>query len=247
LDLTLRDRGAAVLLGLNGAGKSITLKAISGLVPIWKGSIRLAGVEVRDMEAEDRVRCGIGHVLQHRAVFPHLSVDDNLRLGGAMIRNRKRFRDNAERVFSIYPVLAERRRDRAGSLSGGQQSLLAVGRALMAGPRVLLVDEPSAGLSPRMVNEVGETLNVVRRSGTPLLVVEQNVGFALSLADDVYVLERGRVVYARAAKSLDRNRVAALLGIGDLLGGRRAGERREKERATRSPIHEGKAGAKERF
>jgi branched-chain amino acid transport system ATP-binding protein len=218
----LKAGRTGVLLGLNGAGKSVTLKTISGLQPTWRGSVKLGDRELAKMECEDRIRAGLAHVLQSKAVFPALSVDENLRLGGAMVRDKQRFRANADRVFSIYPILADRRSQLAGSLSGGEQAMLAVGRALMSDPRVLLVDEPSAGLSPVMVEQLGGTLVKVRESGTSLLLVEQNVGFALELADDVFVLEKGRVVYHHEAKALDRKRVASLHGIGELLGTRRS-------------------------
>jgi branched-chain amino acid transport system ATP-binding protein len=218
-----------VLLGLNGAGKSVTLKTISGLQPAWRGSVQLEGRELIGLDPEDRVRGGLGHVLQAKSVFPELSVAENLRLGGAILHDKTRFKANLARVHDIYPRLAERSRQLAGSLSGGERAMLAVARALMADPRVLLIDEPSAGLSPRMVEQLGVTLRKVREGGTGLLMVEQNVGFGLELADDVFVLEKGRVVYQDTADALDQARVATLLGIGQLLGatnGRKPARRR---------------------
>lgn len=216
---TLRPGRTAVLLGLNGAGKSVTLKTISGLQPAWSGSVKLEGKELVSLEAEDRIRAGLGHVLQSKAVFPALTVEENLRLGGAMVKDKVKRQSNRERVFEIYPLLEQRRTQLAGSLSGGEQAMLAVARALMNDPKLLLVDEPTAGLSPLMVGQLGETLHRVREQGTSLLMVEQNVGFGLELADDVFVLEKGRVIYEREAKALDHKRVASLLGIGELLGG----------------------------
>jgi len=232
VDFELAEGRTAALLGLNGAGKSVTLKTISGLQPAWKGSVKLAGRELVRLEAEDRIRAGLAHVLQSKAVFPALSVDENLRLGGAMVKDKQRFAANRERVMEIYPILGDRRSQLAGSLSGGEQAMLAVGRALMSDPRVLLVDEPSAGLSPLMVSQLGATLVKVRESGTSLLLVEQNVGYALELADDVFVLEKGRVVYHHEAKHLDEKRVASLLGIGELLGSAR---NRRTTRPKRKP------------
>ncbi|MHB8463879.1 MAG: ABC transporter ATP-binding protein [Acidimicrobiales bacterium] len=228
VDLRLESGGSAVLLGLNGAGKSVTLKTISGLVESWGGSVRLSGAEILGLECEDRIRAGLGHVLQSKAVFPYLSVAENLRLGGAVVRDKRRYRDNIDRVHTIYPLLAERAAQAAGSLSGGQQAMLAVARSLMADPRLLLVDEPSAGLSPLMVGQLAETLGEVRRTGTALLLVEQNVGFGLELADEAWVLEKGRVVYHGATADLDRHRIAGLLGIGELLAP-------EEARTTRRP------------
>ena len=218
LDLQAEEGRATLLLGLNGAGKSVALKTISGLQPAWAGSIRFSDRELVGLEAEDRIRGGIGHVLQSKAVFSQLTVAENLRLGAARVRDRRRAAENLARVHAIYPRLQERASQRAGSLSGGEQAMLAVGRALMAGPRLLLVDEPSAGLSPVMVEALGQTLDEIRRTGTTLLLVEQNVGFGLELADHVYVLEKGRVVYRGDAGDLDLARVSALLGIGELLG-----------------------------
>src|SRR5256885_3584887 len=183
--LSLDGSTTGVLLGLNGAGKSVTLKTISGLQPAWSGSIRLDGRELTGLEAEDRIRGGLGHVLQSKAVFPHLSVTENLRLGGAILRPRGQWRSRLDRVFTLYPRLAGRASQAAGTLSGGEQAMLAVGRALMPEPKLLLIDEPSAGLSPKMVEQLGDTLRQVRGSGTAMLMVEQNVGFGLELADEV--------------------------------------------------------------
>ncbi|HZQ85102.1 MAG TPA: ABC transporter ATP-binding protein [Acidimicrobiales bacterium] len=232
VELTLARGRAAVLLGLNGAGKSVTLKTISGLQPAWAGSVDFDGRELAGLEPEDRIRAGLGHVLQTKSVFPDLSVAENLRLGGAILRNKQRFAENLARVHDIYPLLSDRRSQLAGSMSGGERAMLAVARALMADPRLLLIDEPSAGLSPKMVEQLGGTLRKVRESGTGLLMVEQNVGFGLDLADDVFVMEKGRVVYRDTAENLDRSRVATLLGIGDLLGAA-AGKARPRTRAAR--------------
>lgn len=235
IDLTLAPGTSGVLLGLNGAGKSVTLKTISGLVEAWEGSIRLAGVELSGLETEDRVRAGVGHVLQTKAVFPELSVAENLRLGGAVVgrrrrrpavagRARRRWSEHLDSVYSLYPRLADRAGQLAGRLSGGEQAMLAVGRALMAQPTLLLVDEPSAGLSPRMVSELVGTLRQVRTGGTALLVVEQNVGFALELASRGYVLARGRLAMEGTVDDLrnDPSIFDAYLG-GEQPGGRQAG------------------------
>jgi branched-chain amino acid transport system ATP-binding protein len=248
VDLTLVSGRAAVLLGLNGAGKSVTLKTISGLQPAWGGSVHLYDRELTRLEPEDRVRAGLGHVLQAKAVFPELSVAENLRLGGAILRDAKRFNDNLARVHDIYPLLADRAKQLAGSLSGGERAMLSVARALMADPRLLLIDEPSAGLSPKMVEQLGGTLRRVREGGTGLLMVEQNVGFGLELADDVFVLEKGRVVYTDTAARLDTSRVAELLGIGQLLGQSKgsgnAGARRRPARRRGVPVRSAAAAAR---
>lgn len=231
--LDVEQGRTGVLLGLNGAGKSVTLKAISGLQPAWSGSIVFEGRSIEHLEAEDRIRAGIGHVLQAKSVFSTLTVRENLRLGGAMLRNRARFREMEEHMFVIFPRLAERTSQVAGSMSGGEQAMLAVARALMGAPHLLLVDEPSAGLSPIMVSQLGDALRRVRATGTSLLLVEQNVGFGLEMADDVFVLEKGRVVYQHEAYELDRDRIASLLGIGELLGA--SSEPQPGVRAARLP------------
>ena len=217
IDLDVEPGTVAVLLGLNGAGKSVTLKAVSGLQPTWSGSIRFKDREVSGLEAEDRIRAGLGHVLQSKAVFAQLTVLENLRLGAACVKDKAVVAATRQRVLDIYPRLHQRSGQLAGSLSGGEQAMLAVARALMTGPELLLVDEPSAGLSPIMVEGLGETLRQVAAAGTTLLMVEQNVGFGLELADEVHVLERGRVVYRNRGEALDMAKVSELLGIGDLL------------------------------
>lgn len=234
LDLEVEAGTVAVLLGLNGAGKSVALKTISGLQPAWCGSIRFEDRELVRMEAEDRVRAGVGLVLQAKAVFAQLTVAENLRLGGAIVHDRRRAAETLDRVYAIYPRLQERSGQVAGKLSGGEQAMLAVGRALMAGPRLLLVDEPSAGLSPLMVEVLGQTLRQVRESGTTLLLVEQNVGFGLELADEAFVLEKGRVVYRGRAAALDMAQVSALLGIGQLLAPARPRAHRTASADTKS-------------
>lgn len=216
VDFSVQEGSLTAVLGLNGAGKSVTLKCISGLVPTWEGSIRLGGKDLDSLDVEDRIRSGLGHVLQARALFPELTVEQNLRIGGATL-GRRGWRPAAEKMYGIFPVLGERRSQLAGTLSGGEQEMLAVARSLMTSPRLLLIDEPSAGLSPVMIGRLIETLQTVKSTGTTVLLVEQNVSVAMRLADRVLVLERGRVAYAGDAATLDRDRLTELLGIGPLL------------------------------
>ena len=218
LSLEVPEATVTALLGLNGAGKSVALKTIAGLVPAWGGTVRLAGADVSRLDTEDRVRAGMGYVLQTRALFPQLTVEQNLRLGGATLAGRGAWRQAVTRILDTYPQLAERRRQLAGSLSGGEQAMLAVGRALMTAPAVLLIDEPTAGLSPSMVGHLVEQLAEVRASGATILLVEQNVRVALTLADHICVLQKGAIAYRGAASSVDRSELAVLLGIGDLVG-----------------------------
>ena len=225
VDFDVAEGTTTALLGLNGAGKSVTLQCVSGLLRAWHGSIRLDGHELTGLEPEDRVRRGLGHVLQARALFPELTVEQNLRVGGATL-GRRAWRAAAERVYATFAVLGDRRHQVAGTLSGGEQEMLAVGRALMTSPRLLLVDEPSAGLSPGMIGRLVETLGTVRATGATILLVEQNVSVALRLADEFLVLEKGTVAYRRPTRDLDRDRLAELLGVGPLLHGVLGGSRR---------------------
>lgn len=206
------------ILGLNGAGKSVTLKCISGLLEAWSGSIVFGGDDITSLECEDRIARGMAHVLQGRAVFGGLTVEENLRLGGAVLRDKAAVAAALERVYATFPLLAERRGQPAGTLSGGEQEMLAVGRALMSSPKLILVDEASQGLAPAAVEHLFETLKEVNRSGVTMLMVEQNVSFTLRIADRALVMQKGEIVYEGASETLDRDRLAALLGIGALLG-----------------------------
>ncbi len=221
VDLAVGPAEVAVLLGLNGAGKSVTLRVAAGLIPAWAGTVRLGGEDVTTLPAEARVGRGMAHVTQGRHVFPGLTVEENLRLGAYTLRRRDRSRYAAvlDSVLDRFPRLADRRRQLAGTMSGGEQAMLAVGRALMANPRVILVDEPSAGLAPAAADALVETLRGVHRSGVAMLLVEQNVTFALDLADTVHVMRQGTVVHSAPRQRVDQDRLTAELGIGRLLKG----------------------------
>ncbi|MCA1838703.1 MAG: ABC transporter ATP-binding protein [Actinomycetota bacterium] len=219
LGFSVRQGEIAAILGLNGAGKSVTMKAIAGIVPVWQGRITLAGHDITDMQAEDRVAAGMAHVPQGRQVFPELTVEQNLRLGAYALRRRDKSRYSAvlDSVYQRFKVLEERRNQLAGSMSGGQQAALAVARALMAEPKLILVDEASAGLSPIMVTEVFEVLKKVNESGVTILMVEQNVSISLKVADRAFILQSGQIVYQGEIAELDQDRVADHLGVGKLL------------------------------
>lgn len=207
------------IFGLNGAGKSVLLKVIAGIVPARGGVITLAGTEIQDLTAERRVALGMAHVPQGRQMFRSLTVEQNLRVGGLVLRRRDRrgYEEELERVLAMFPRLAERRRQSAGTLSGGEQAMLAVGRALISRPRLVLVDEPSAGLAPAVVEELLEVLLGIREQGTTMLVVEQNIRFGLRLSDQACLLQRGRIVYSGATGDLDSEQLASYLGVGRLL------------------------------
>ncbi|MFA5787410.1 MAG: ABC transporter ATP-binding protein [Actinomycetota bacterium] len=213
------------IFGLNGAGKSVLMKVIAGVVPLWSGRLVFEGVDITKMSAEQRVAHGMGHVPQGRQVFPGLTVEENLRLGAYTLRRRakQRYAGALDGVFDRFPVLAERRGQLAGSLSGGQQASLAVARALINEPKLVLVDEASAGLAPVAVRELFKTLRDVVASGVTLLMVEQNVSFGLQLVDEVNILQMGRIVYSGDVATLDREALVRFLGIGRMLGKGTAG------------------------
>ncbi len=196
------------VLGANGAGKSTLMKAPAGLVPVWKGDIRFRGESISGLAAHRRSAIGIALVPEGRTVFAPLTVEQNLRLGmlsAGWVGKRALFRDRLEWVLEIFPILRDRLRVRAGELSGGQQQMLAIGRALMSDPALLLLDEPSLGLAPRVVEGLFQTLvDLNERHGTTVLLSEQNIDNALAIADRAYVLEVGEVAIADSAEGLLR-------------------------------------------
>ncbi len=220
VDIEVREGEIAGIFGLNGAGKSVTMKALAGLQPLWSGRVRVGGRDVTRLSPEDRVALGIGNIPQGRQVFPELTVEENLRLGAYLLRrrNRGRYRTLLEQVYERFPVLRQRRGQAAGTMSGGEQAALAIGRALMSEPRLLLVDEPSAGLAPKVIETVFQALSDLNAEGLTILLVEQNVTFGLKLVHTAHLLRTGRVVYSGEVGSLDRDRVVKELGIGRLLG-----------------------------
>jgi len=215
-DITLSvDEGELVaLVGANGAGKTTLLRAISGVQPASAGTIRFDGADITRVAAEKRVRLGIVQVPEGRQVLGPMSVADNLILGG-YTRSRAESAEMLARVYEMFPVLQERSGQAAGLLSGGQQQMLAIARALMARPRILFLDEPSMGLSPILVDEVFERIQALRAAGTTIFLVEQNAYRALSIADRAYVFEAGRMILADTGEALMENEriKAAYLGL----------------------------------
>jgi branched-chain amino acid transport system ATP-binding protein len=187
--LSVRERESVVLLGVNGAGKTTLLKVLLGLMPAWEGRIELAGEDVTRLRTDRRIRRGMAY-MSEIGVFTGLSIEENIRIGG-QFAERADLKRRVEELFAVFPDLAGRRRALAGSLSGGQRKMLGIAKALAGGPRLLVMDEPSAGLSPLFVSEVIGILGRFRESGLALLIAEQNVAF-LDLADRVFTLERGR-------------------------------------------------------
>jgi branched-chain amino acid transport system ATP-binding protein len=197
--------GITTLLGANGAGKTSTLRAISGMLR-REGQIDFAGRPIGRLNTEDIARLGVGHVPDGRGTFTRLTVEENLQLGGVIRRDTAGVRQDIERVYGYFPVLKQRRTQQAGTLSGGEQQMLAVGRALMTRPRLLLLDEPSFGLAPRVVRDLFAIFRQLNQDeGISLLLVEQNAALALSIADSAYLLETGRIVFSGTAEAVRSN------------------------------------------
>jgi branched-chain amino acid transport system ATP-binding protein len=195
-DITIAvDEGAVVsIIGANGAGKSTILRAISGLVPLRSGKIELSGKKINGMPINRIVGLGISHVPEGRKLFPYMSVMANIKLGAYLRKDRAVLLADLERVFMLFPRLRERRNQKAGSLSGGEQQMLAIGRALMARPRLLMMDEPSLGLAPVVIDNLAEAIIEINKSGITILLVEQNAGLVTMVSRKCYVVEVGRVV-----------------------------------------------------
>jgi branched-chain amino acid transport system ATP-binding protein len=195
VSLTVEEGKVVTLIGSNGAGKSTTLRAISGLTPASSGTIRFAGEEITRAPTEAIIAKGVAMAPEGRHVFPRMSVRENLDLG-AHRRRGEGIAEDLERVYSLFPRLKERERQKAGMMSGGEQQMLAIGRALMARPKLLMLDEPSMGLAPILVERIYETIAEINRDGVTILLVEQNANFALDIAAHGYVLETGRIALA---------------------------------------------------
>jgi branched-chain amino acid transport system ATP-binding protein len=211
------DEGEVVtLIGANGAGKTTTLKAISGVRPVSKGTVMFDGRDITRMPAYDRVELGICQAPEGRGIFPGMTVIENLEMGAYARKDRKSAakQQDLERVFTLFPRLSERKTQVGGTMSGGEQQMLAIGRALMARPRVLLLDEPSMGLAPMLVSQIFSIITEINAQGTTILLVEQNAAQALQRAHRAYVLETGRIVRSDDAKALlgDESVRAAYLG-----------------------------------
>ena len=205
LSFAVESGGITTILGANGAGKTTTLRAVCGMVKT-SGAIQFDGRRIDGKATEDIVRLGIAHTPEGRGTFVHLTLEENLRLGAYTRKDRARLGQDLERVYQYFPVLAERRRQQAGTLSGGEQQMLAVARALMSRPRLLLLDEPSLGLAPLVVREIFRIVRAINRDeGVSVLLVEQNASIALDLADHAYLLETGRVVMSGPAADLKRD------------------------------------------
>jgi branched-chain amino acid transport system ATP-binding protein len=205
ISLSVAEKSVAVLLGANGAGKTTTLRAISGMIK-YSGQILLDGKDLKGLAPDQVARLGVAHGLQGRGTFTDLTVEENLGVGAYRRRDKAEIASDIQEMYTLFPRLRERRKQKAGSLSGGEQQMLAVGRALMLKPRVMLLDEPSLGLAPVIIDDLYEALQRVNRSlGTAMLIVEQNASLALEIADDAYVLETGSMVLSGAARDIAEN------------------------------------------
>jgi len=227
------------LLGANGAGKTTTMRAVTGLIPLMKGTIRYQGEDISNMPAHDRVTAGICLSPEGRQIFPDLTVMENLVLGSFNPRARALRKEGLERVFTLFPRLLERTTQAAGSMSGGEQQMLAIARALMGQPKLLALDEPSLGLSPKMVTAVFESIRAIASSGITILLVEQNTRAALTIAQRGYVLSTGQVVHQGTAEDLAQSEMVqkAFIGSAHLHGGRRSRRDRRLAAAANGAPH----------
>ncbi len=207
VSFAVREGEVVTLIGGNGAGKTTTLRTVSGLLRPKTGEILFEGEPIHAVPAHEIVRRGVAHAPEGRRIFPRMSVQENLELGafGRGDGAAAAVKDDMDRVLELFPVLLERRTQAAGTLSGGEQQMLAIGRALMSRPRLLMLDEPSMGLSPIMMQRILSTVHELKEQGTTILLVEQNAQAALSLADDAYVMETGRIVLSGPGRQLLSN------------------------------------------
>jgi branched-chain amino acid transport system ATP-binding protein len=203
--LDVGEREIVTLIGANGAGKSTTLRSINGLNHPRRGKIRFQGRDITDEPPHDVVKMGISQSPEGRRLFPRMSVLENLEMGAFQRSDRSTIKESLDRVYALFPRLAERKNQKAGTLSGGEQQMCAIGRALMAQPKLLLLDEPSMGLAPIFVEKIFEIVREINDQGTPILLVEQNALMALETADRGYVMETGTIALADDAKSLQQN------------------------------------------
>jgi branched-chain amino acid transport system ATP-binding protein len=215
VSLTVREREIVTLIGANGAGKSTTLRAINGLNRPRQGTIRFQGREISGATPHSIVKSGIAQSPEGRRLFPRMSVTENLEMGAFQRTDRENFSADMDRVFDLFPRLKERRSQKAGTLSGGEQQMCAIGRALMARPKLLLLDEPSMGLAPIFVERIFETIVEVNKEGTPVLLVEQNALMALEVAQRGYVMETGRIAIEGAAGELKTNEQVRMTYLGE--------------------------------
>jgi len=202
VNISLEKGEIVALIGANGAGKTTSLRCITGIIKPWEGTIKFNNQKIDALESYEIVSLGISYCPEGRDIFANLSVYENLKMGGYLIKDRREFKSNLNRIYELFPRLQERCNQIAGSLSGGEQQMLAIGRAFMLKPSVLLLDEPSLGLAPILVESIFKVIQQINSSGTSILLVEQNVSLALELAERAYVLEKGEIKFSGESKDL---------------------------------------------
>jgi branched-chain amino acid transport system ATP-binding protein len=214
VSIEVEEKVVVTIIGSNGAGKSTILKALSGLTPLTSGEIWFQGKKIDGMAIHEIVKCGLVHVPEGRRLFPNLSVSSNLKLGAYLCKDKDGIKKGIDEIFKLFPRLKERQKQKAGTMSGGEQQMLAIGRALMAKPKLLLMDEPSVGLAPLVVKELGPVIKNINRSGVGVILVEQNVPLALRVADKVYVLQVGKIVLEGDGDEIKTNEIVKKAYLG---------------------------------
>lgn len=215
ISLEVNQGEIVTLIGANGAGKSTTLRTISGLLHAKEGKVVFKGEVINNISAHHIVARGLCHVPEGRKIFSELSVRDNLEMGAYLRKDKNGIKEDLERVFSLFPRLYERQKQMGGTLSGGEQQMLAIGRAILSKPELLLMDEPSMGLAPLLVQEIFEIIKRINKAGTTILLIEQNANMALSIADRAYVMETGNIVLQGSAKDISNNEAVRKAYLGE--------------------------------
>ena len=215
ISLEVNEKEIVCLIGSNGAGKSTTLMTVNGIQHPAKGRILFLGQDITMLPADKIAGLGITQVPEGRRILPRLSVEDNLEMGAFLIKDKKTIRKNRDEVYELFPLLAKRRKQQGGTLSGGEQQMLAIGRALMSNPKLLLLDEPSLGLAPLIVEKIFDIIRHINDSGTTIFLVEQNANMALSISGNAYVMESGRITLTGAAKDLAKDEAIRKAYLGE--------------------------------
>jgi len=215
ISLEVKEKEIVCLIGSNGAGKSTTLMTVNGILHPTEGRILFLGQDITTLPADKIAGLGITQVPEGRRILPRLNVEDNLEMGAFLVKDKKKIRKNRDEVYELFPLLAKRRKQQGGTLSGGEQQMLAIGRALMSKPKLLLLDEPSLGLAPLIVEKIFDIIRQINDSGTTIFLVEQNANMALSISGNAYVMESGRITLTGAAKDLAKDEAIRKAYLGE--------------------------------
>lgn len=205
ISFTVEDKSIVAIIGPNGAGKTALMRAVLGQINIFSGKVVFGGEDVTKLPTHFRVKKGLTLVPERRRIFPNMTVLENLQVGGYLVKDSKTLERRLSKVFELFPILKKRSNQRAGTLSGGEQQMLSLGRALMLEPRILLLDEPSVGLAPKVIDQVYDSVVNLNKEGLTILVVEQNIGKALAVAENAFVLQRGQIVIQASSSELAKN------------------------------------------